>query len=201
MTAIACTRRVAALTLAGLIGACAPAPSDAPPSTAPVPQQAPVVKAAEAATTAASDRPEVEDRGDELVIPGLVGWWNNPDVLALLALSDAQNTELTDQLRNMELSYQLAQSQLKTARHQQASMLEDPSVASATIEAFHREQLQTQSAVMLDLNIKARLLAREKLTAAQLAILLQRSPGFFRARWFRPARVQMRQGTVPGAKS
>jgi hypothetical protein len=117
-------------------------------------------------------------------------------LISQLQLPKAQSDQLTEHLRNLELSYQLAQSDLRQIRVEQLRMLEDPSVSAADIERFHRERLRTASIAMLDLNIAARLWVREHVTPEQLAGILRTSPGFFRVRWFRSARVPTVQGKV-----
>lgn len=132
-------------------------------------------------------------------MPGIVGWWDRPEALSGLGLTEADVATIAPQLRNIELSYQLAQTQLRDARKQQLQMLQDPSVSSERIRQFHASELQRLSAAMLEQNLAARLLVREQLSEAQLAAVEQHSPGFFRIRWFRNARIPVHQGRVSEA--
>lgn len=137
-----------------------------------------------------------DDRDEEPVVLALLGWWTREDMRIALSLSDRQNAAFSSQLRNFELSYQLAHTKLRDARRAQARMIEDADTPGAQILAFHREQMQKYSTETLEINIQARLWVREQLSTQQMAVVLQRWPGFFRARWFRPARTEVRQGQV-----
>lgn len=155
-----------------------------------------IASAVPAATPTPVEEPAVSEREEDPVIPGLVAWWTRPDVGAVLQLSEAEAKEIAGHLRNLELSYQLAQTRLRDARREQTRMIEDASVAGADILRFHREQLQTLSTEALELNIAARVWVRERLSAEQKAAILKRAPGFFRARWFRTARMNVHEGEV-----
>jgi hypothetical protein len=143
----------------------------------------------------------IEDHADEPIIPHVVGWWNNAEILSRLNLPEDKSTALVAHLKNLELSYQLAQTKLKQARHEQTRMFEDPGSTRADIERLNREQVQALSISMLELNIEARLWVREQLSEQQLASMFKVAPGFFRARWFRPSRIPMREGDVKEKKS
>jgi hypothetical protein len=145
-----------------------------------------------------ADAPDVDaDIGDEEpVIPGIVAWWTRADKLFDFEFPGQEMATLSDRLSNLELSYQLAQSQLRQARREQVRMLEDPAIADAEIERLHRERLQAASAAMLQANFSARLWARKHLTEDQLAAILKAYPTFFRVRWFRTPRGPVVQGQV-----
>lgn len=173
--------------------------------TAATPETAPV-QAPAAATAVTAELPVAIAAGDaesedEPVVMALIGWWTRADVRDVLGLSPREASELSAHLRNTELSYQLAHTRLRDARREQARMIEDTGIPGERILAFHREQLQTASRETLDLNISARLWVRERLNAEQTAAVLKQWPGFFRARWFRPARIQVRQGQVRDTQS
>jgi hypothetical protein len=191
-------RLLIALLGAGLLAASIAACSRAEPATETTPERPPALIAQP--TPAADDEQEapsaLSDGDEEPRIPGLVAWWTRPDINAVLQLSDAEAREIGGHLRNLELSYQLAQTRLREARRAQTRMIEDVNIEGADILRFHREQLQTLSTEALELNIAARVWVRDRLSAEQKAAILERSPGFFRARWFRPARVNVREGEV-----
>jgi hypothetical protein len=173
---------------------------------AAVPAPAPIETASQAdhvKPEPGSNEPDasIDDHADEPIIPHVVGWWNNAEILSRLNLPEDKSAALVAHLKNLELSYQLAQSRLKQARHEQTRMIEDPAATRADIERLNREQLQTLSISMLELNIEARLWVREQLSDQQIASMLKVAPGFFRARWFRPSRAPMRQGQVKEDKS
>lgn len=168
-----------------------------PSADAAVSPAAPAAVAAAPSSTSASAQlplPATPPR-----MPGIVGWWDRPEALTGLGLTEADVAGIAPQLRNIELSYQLAQTQLREARKQQLQMLQDPSISSERIRQFHASELQRLSAAMLEHNLAARLLVREQLSEAQLATIEQHSPGFFRIRWFRDARIPVHQGRVSEA--
>jgi len=116
------------------------------------------------------------------------GWWTLDEAQRALQLSPAQIEAFAKRLRNDELSYQLAQTELRQARRRQAQLLEMEDVDIEQIRALHREQLQPRSERILQINFEARLWVREQLSADQVQAALRFSPRFFRARWFRSSK-------------
>jgi hypothetical protein len=126
----------------------------------------------------------------------LVGWWHQPAMCAELGIPTAQREDLARELDQLEITYQLAQTALNAARHQQSLLLADPTVSAERLLAHNRDEVVAQSDRMQATNFQARLLVRSKLSPAQLGELTKKSPVFFAARWFRAARVPVREGQV-----
>lgn len=157
--------------------------------------------AAEHATSSADESPAStaqsaipQSRVNRTPRPRLApGWWSSAEMQTTLKLSPAQVDAFSRRLRNDELSYQLAQTEMRQARRDQAALLEAFPIDVAAVSAVHQERLQPPSQRILQINFEARLWVRQQLSPAQVRAALDYSPHFFRARWFRSARGKVQE--------
>ena len=143
---------------------------------------------APSASTTPIDQPSLPQR--RRLSPG---WWTLSEVHTALDLRPEQVDAFAKRLRNDELSYQLAQSELRQSRQRQTKLLEAHDMDAGQIRTIHRDQLLPQSERILQINFEARLWVRQQLTPEQVQAALRYSPHFFRARWFRSARGTVRE--------
>lgn len=125
-----------------------------------------------------------------------VTWWKNDKLARDLGLDDVQRKQLTAELENLQVGYQLAQTRLNEARTKQSAMMIDPAVDRAALVAFHQAEIAPPTDAMQQANFDARLAVRSRLRPDQLAAIGRDQPLFFSARWFKTSRVPVREGRV-----
>lgn len=125
-----------------------------------------------------------------------VTWWKNDKLTRDLGLDEAQRQQLTAELENLQVGYQLAQTRLNEARKKQSAMMIDSAVDRAALVAFHRTEIAPPTDAMQQANFDARLVVRSRLRPDQLSAIGRSQPLFFSARWFKTSRVPVREGRV-----
>lgn len=140
------------------------------------------------------DKPEPRFANKD-AIP-LVNWWSSAELCEKLGISEDLRKEFEVKLNNMQITYQIAQGNLKASRDKQSKMFYDGSVSEAELAAFHAEHVAGNSDEMQRVNFQARTMVRKMLSKEQLAKIEATRPNFFGARWFRFSSVRVQEGKV-----
>lgn len=141
----------------------------------------------------------IQDEADQPNSSGkarITSWWTNKAKCQEWGIDEALREELAKGLENLQTSYQVAQTQLNEARKQQTEMMFDAKISNKELAAYNKEHVLALSDRMQAANFDARLLVRGLLNKEQMSKIAADHPQFFSTRWFRVAKVPVREGKV-----